>query len=289
MEKKKKIWITAMAVVIGAAGYGVYKIQDNRKREAAYQSAKDSLVLKLEENPAIECGTEIDDMNALALSYVKESHGDLSVKGTEGIDPEKIGDGELTYTVSTKDSYGVEVSKEETLKVKVVDTQAPEITLVKDTVELMVGDEFDPFTNIKSVKDKADGEIDKASLTVDNPVDKTKPGEYTVTVTAKDSADNTETKTYSVAVASKQTTIMAKTGTARQSVSKNTTAGVAGRDNGSMENSGNPGGDIWDLDTGVLFDNGGKVDPSITANGNALYGDDWIAMVYPDGSAEYGD
>ena len=70
MEKKKKIWIVSITIIIGVAGYGVYKIQDNRKREAAYQSAKDSLVLKLEENPTIECGTEIEDMNTLALSYV---------------------------------------------------------------------------------------------------------------------------------------------------------------------------------------------------------------------------
>ncbi len=51
MEKKKVLWIAAAAMVIGAGGYGIYKVQDNRKREAAYQKAKDSLVLMLEENP----------------------------------------------------------------------------------------------------------------------------------------------------------------------------------------------------------------------------------------------
>ena len=86
MEKKKVLWIAAAAMVIGAGSYGIYKVQDNRKREAAYQKAKDSLVLMLEENPTIECGTEIEDKNALARSYVKEAHGDLSIEGADNID-----------------------------------------------------------------------------------------------------------------------------------------------------------------------------------------------------------
>ena len=284
MEKKKKIWITAMAVVIGVAGYGVYKIQDNRKREAAYQSAKDSLVLKLEENPAIECGTEIDDMNALALSYVKESHGDLSVKGTEGIDPEKIGDGELTYTVSTKDSYGVEVSKEETLKVKVVDTQAPEITLVKDTVELTVGDEFDPLANVASVKDKADGEMDKATVEVDNPVDMTKPGEYAVTITAKDISGNKQSIAYPVAVVAQQAATMAnKSGTTRRTTAgRNTNRTTSGKADETVAATGG-NTDPWDTINGGIFDNEGKVN---LADGNARYGEGtaWGAWDDADGN-----
>ena len=284
MEKKKKIWITAMAVVIGAAGYGVYKIQDNRKREAAYQSAKDSLVLKLEENPTIECGTEIDDMNALALSYVKESHGDLSVKGTDSIDPKKVGEGELTYTVSAKDAYGVDVSKTQTLEVKVVDTVAPEITLVKDTVELTVGDEFDPLTNIKSVKDKADGEMDKATVEVDNPVDMTKPGEYAVTITAKDISGNKQSIAYPVAVVSKQAIATAnKSGTTRRTTAgRNTNAGTAGN-TAESAGSGSDSGDMWDLYTGNTFDNGGRADLS---DGYARFGENssWGALEDADGN-----
>ncbi|MGP1376698.1 MAG: immunoglobulin-like domain-containing protein [Bulleidia sp.] len=286
MEKKKKIWITAMAVVIGAAGYGVYKIQDNRKREAAYQSAKDSLVLKLEENPTIECGTEIEDMNTLALSYVKEAHGDLSVKGTDSIDPKKVGEGELTYTVSTKDAYGVEVSKEETLQVKVIDTQAPEITLVHESVNLTVGDEFDPLANVASVKDKADGEMDKATVEVDNPVDMTKPGEYTVTVTVKDSADNTETKTYAVAVYSKQAVMANRTGVSRRGASRNTASlsveqYVENTDGTAATTGGNT--DPWDTINGGIFDNEGKVN---LADGNARFGEGtaWGAWDDADGN-----
>ena len=290
MEKKKKIWIVSITIIIGVAGYGVYKIQDNRKREAAYQSAKDSLVLKLEENPTIECGTEIEDMNTLALSYVKEAHGDLSVKGTDSIDPKKVGEGELTYTVSTKDAYGVEVSKEETLQVKVIDTQAPEITLVHESVNLTVGDEFDPLANVASVKDKADGEMDKATVEVDNPVDMTKPGEYAVTITAKDISGNKQSIAYPVAVVAQQAATMAnKSGTTRRTTAgRNTNAGTAGN-TAESAGSGSDSGDMWDLYTGVLFENGGKVDPAITDKGNALYGEDWVAMIYPDGSAEYGD
>ena len=289
MEKKKKIWITAMAVVIGVAGYGVYKIQDNRKREAAYQSAKDSLVLKLEENPAIECGTEIDDMNALALSYVKESHGDLSVKGTDSIDPKKVGEGELTYTVSTKDAYGVEVSKEETLQVKVIDTQAPEITLVNESVKLTVGDAFDPLANVASVKDKADGEMDKATVEVDNPVDMTKPGEYAVTITAKDISGNKQSIAYPVAVVAQQTATMAnKSGTTRRTTAgRNTNAGTAGNTAESAGNSGST--DPWDTINGGIFDHNGM--KANLSDGNARFGENssWGAWETADGEVFFWD
>ncbi len=285
MEKKKVLWTAAAAMVIGAGGYGIYKVQDNRKREAAYQKAKDSLVLMLEENPTIECGTEIEDKNALALSYVKEAHGDLSIEGADNIDTGKVGSEKITYTVSAKDAYGVDVSKTQTLEVKVVDTTAPEITLVKDTVKLMVGDEFDPLTNIKSVKDKADGEIDKASLTVDNPVDQTKPGEYTVTVTAKDSADNTETKTYAVAVSSKQAVMANRTGVARRGASRNTASLSVEQYVENADGTAATGGstDPWDTINGGIFDhNGMKADLS---DGNARFGENssWGAWETADG------
>ena len=284
MEKKKKIWIVSITIIIGVAGYGVYKIQDNRKREAAYQSAKDSLVLKLEENPTIECGTEIEDMNTLALSYVKEAHGDLSVKGTDSIDPKKVGEGELTYTVSTKDAYGVEVSKEETLQVKVIDTQAPEITLVHESVNLTVGDEFDPLANVASVKDKADGEMDKATVEVDNPVDMTKPGEYAVTITAKDISGNKQSIAYPVAVVAQQAATMAnKSGTTRRTTAgRNTNAGTAGN-TAESAGSGSDSGDMWDLYTGNTFDNGGRADLS---DGYARYGEGtaWGAWEDADGN-----
>ena len=181
----------------------------------------------------------------------------------------------------------MDVSKTQTLEVKVVDTTAPEITLVKDTVELMVGDEFDPLTNIKSVKDKADGEIDKASLTVDNPVDQTKPGEYTVTVTAKDSADNTETKTYAVAVSSKHPVMANRTGVSRRGASRNNASlsveQYVENTDGTAATSGNTDGDMWDIYTGNTFDNGGRADLS---DGNARYGEGtaWGAWEDADGN-----
>ena len=285
MEKKKKIWIVSITIIIGVAGYGVYKIQDNRKREAAYQSAKDSLVLKLEENPTIECGTEIEDMNTLALSYVKEAHGDLSVKGTDSIDPKKVGEGELTYTVSTKDAYGVEVSKEETLQVKVIDTQAPEITLVHESVNLTVGDEFDPLANVASVKDKADGEMDKATVEVDNPVDMTKPGEYAVTITAKDISGNKQSIAYPVAVVAQQAATMAnKSGTTRRTTAgRNTNGTTSGKSDGTVAASGG-NTDPWDTINGGIFDHNGM--KANLSDGNARFGENssWGALEDADGN-----
>ncbi len=216
--------------------------------------------------------------------FLKESHGDLSVKGTEGIDPKKVGAGQLTYIVSTKDSYGVEVSKEETLKIKVVDTQAPEITLVHESVNLTVGDEFDPLANIASVKDKADGEMDKATVEVDNPVDMTKPGEYAVTITAKDISGNKQSIAYPVAVVAQQAATMAnKSGTTRRTTAgRNTNRTTSGKADETVAATGG-NTDPWDTINGGIFDNEGKVN---LADGNARYGEGtaWGAWDDADGN-----
>lgn len=54
--KGKKVIVISVAVICAAAigGYEYWKYEDTRKREAAYQAAKDSLILELQTDPTIE-------------------------------------------------------------------------------------------------------------------------------------------------------------------------------------------------------------------------------------------
>lgn len=213
----KKTIISALAVICVASigGYEYWKYEDKKNREAAHQAAQDSLVLDLAADPTIEYGEEITDPEALAMSYVTKSAGDVTVANADSLASMKIGTVNLTYTVSTQDTYGVEVSESKDLTVTVKDTQAPEITLASDTVSIQEGSTFDPLANVTAVKDPVDGDLDMETLTVENTVNTDEPGDYTVTVAAADDSGNTTDVAYAVTVTPKP--VVKKTTTAASS------------------------------------------------------------------------
>ena len=213
----KKTIISALAVICVASigGYEYWKYEDKKNREAAHQAAQDSLVLDLAADPTIEYGEEITDPEALAMSYVTKSAGDVTVANADSLDSMKIGTVNLTYTVSTQDTYGVEVSESKDLTVTVKDTQAPEITLASDTVSIQEGSTFEPLANVTAVKDPVDGDLDMETLTVENTVNTDEPGDYTVTVAAADDSGNTTDVAYAVTVTPKP--VVKKTTTAASS------------------------------------------------------------------------
>ncbi len=228
-----KVILISTVGIAGATGiYRAWKVQDEKKREAAQQAAKDSLVLELAANPTIEYGEEITDPEALAMSYVTKSAGDVTVANADSLDSMKIGTVNLTYTVSTQDTYGAEVSESKDLTVTVKDTQGPEITLASDTVSIQEGSEFDPLENVTEVKDPVDGDLDKATLTVENTVNTDEPGDYTVTVAAADNSGNTTDVAYAVTVTPKP--VVKKTTTATAS-SSGSTNGYAAQAQGSTD------------------------------------------------------
>lgn len=230
----KKTIISALAVICVASigGYEYWKYEDKKNREAAHQAAQDSLVLELAADPTIEYGEEITDPEALAMSYVTKSAGDVTVANADSLDSMKIGTVNLTYTVSTQDTYGVEVSESKDLTVTVKDTQAPEITLASDTVSIQEGSTFDPLANVTGVKDPVDGDLDKETLTVDNTVNTEKPGDYTVTVAAADNSGNTTDVAYAVTVTPKP--VVKKT-TATAASSSGSTNSYSAPVQGSMD------------------------------------------------------
>ena len=285
-----KVILISTVGIAGATGiYRAWKVQDEKKREAAQQAAKDSLVLELAANPTIEYGEEITDPEALAMSYVTKSAGDVTVANADSLDSMKIGTVNLTYTVSTQDTYGVEVSESKDLTVTVKDTQAPEITLASDTVSIQEGSTFDPLANVTEVKDPVDGDLDRATLTVDNTVNTDEPGDYTVTVAAADDSGNTTDVAYAVTVTPKPVVKKTTAAAASSSGSTNSYAAPAqGSTDTSVAATDTTGGqDPTSLTTGGSSSTSLGVD----ANGWSIEGpsEDRVREIIQQGTEHYGE
>ena len=303
----KKTIISALAVICVASigGYEYWKYEDKKNREAAHQAAQDSLVLELATDPTIEYGEKIDDPEALALSYVTDSYGVITVANAEDIDSSKLGTVTLTYTVSTKDTYGVEASESKDLTVTVQDTTAPEITLAADTVSIQEGSDFDPLANVTEVKDPVDGDLDKETLTVDNPVNTAAPGDYTVSLSATDESGNTTDISYAVKVTPKPvvkkttttatnttsgsnnsatTTTRGGTETYSDSTAATDTAGTNGASNASSSGVENTEIDFDSFENAMQdlynkgmehYGEGVAWDAGLTSDGDVLWGQEW--------------
>jgi hypothetical protein len=77
---------------------------------------------------------------------------------------------------------------------QVTDTVKPVITVPGATIELYVGDQFDPMLNVTAQDDK-DGNITSSITYTSSPaLDLNTPGRYTITYKVKDKAGNEATK-----------------------------------------------------------------------------------------------
>jgi peptidoglycan/xylan/chitin deacetylase (PgdA/CDA1 family) len=109
------------------------------------------------------------------------------------VDPAKVGSYTVTYTA---EKWGFDAQSTRT--VKVVDTQAPTITLLgKEEITITRGNEYKDEGC--TATDGYDGDI-TANITVTGEVDTAKTGEYTLTYEVKDSSGNTATTSRKIKV-----------------------------------------------------------------------------------------
>lgn len=121
------------------------------------------------------------------------------------IDTTKLGEHKVLYVLK-KDG----VEKEIYTTINVVDTKGPEINLEKDSVSIYLGNDYDINSNIESVIDEVDGELeykkddikedDKNYYTISTDFNKNEVGDYTVNIKAIDNHGNTSEKSYSISV-----------------------------------------------------------------------------------------
>ena len=144
---------------------------------------KPSLIILGAVNTDAEAGVPYIDMGAVAID---EKDGDISeqIKVDNPVDSESLGVYTVTYTVTN--SIGATATKTRTVTVS--DTSAPVLTLIgpaEVSTEVM-SNYTDPGV---SAIDSFEGDI-TLGVTVENTVDTTQVGSYTVTYRTSDSAGN---------------------------------------------------------------------------------------------------
>ena len=223
-NKKKTIIIVIAAVLLIAAIAFGYVSSQNKKKDAAQQSAFDKVTVEVKDDYS-ETIPLTNEENVLDtkdfIEVLKNGKTDKNTKvikvSRDTIDTSKEGGYTITYTIETIDSLGNKATKDykKTFTVTNTDEVAPIIKFNKDTIEITAGDTYDPSTNIKSVKDDFDGEIAKVDKKPDESgtayyvidaakLDTSKAGEYKVKVTAADKAGNESSKEFTVKVKEKK-------------------------------------------------------------------------------------
>lgn len=130
---------------------------------------------------------EVKSTNVIWRDFISlENSGDYKVSyDTSKVDLNKIGEYEVTYSFANKDG---KKKTDKKFTFKVVDTTAPVLTLTKKSVDIIQGQQFDALSFV-SVKDNYDA-LTKEDITVDNTVNSSTLGEYTVKYTVSDSSGN---------------------------------------------------------------------------------------------------
>lgn len=140
-----------------------------------------------------------------SIDWMKQSTTNGNKITTDEFDTKTVGQVDVKFTVCLD-----ETCQEFKEQVEIKDTQAPEIKLKKEALEMSEGDAFDPASNIESVKDPIDGdikkidkEITKDGYVITSEVKTDKAGEYTVKITAFDVNGNKTELSYKVTVKEK--------------------------------------------------------------------------------------
>lgn len=136
------------------------------------------------------------------IDYDTSTQGITVTANPETIDSTKLGTTDVIYTITDSDGNKKEITRE----YNVVDNELPIITLKSNYVEVAIGSEFNPESNIDSVVDRIDGALSKVNessfggYTITSNVDTNIAGDYKVQISAIDSNGNEATASYDVAV-----------------------------------------------------------------------------------------
>lgn len=195
-KNKKVVYAIAGVLVLIIACAGGYWYSQEQKK----QQVLDSIQLTFVEEAVIEYGDQDVDYG----TFIKEKTDEVILP--EPLDCKQLGEYEVIYRVE-KEGY----TKEFPLKITVKDTKAPVITFKQDDISLEVGAAYKAGDNIESVKDPVDGDIAYAEeakennyYLIEDSVDTSKVGEYSVKVKAVDANGNEAEKTFKVTVKEKE-------------------------------------------------------------------------------------
>ena len=167
-----------------------------------YNEIYKSISVSTVDNTVVEYGTSNYDVNKL----INKVDGKVvSVK--QDIDTSKVGVQEVILEVEKN-----AIVKEVPIYVEIKDTVAPVIELKEETITVNQGDSVDVLSNVNSIYDAVDGNlnyqmnalvnesVDTDYYTVSGNVDTNVAGEYTVSVKAVDKYGNSSIKDYVIKV-----------------------------------------------------------------------------------------
>lgn len=265
--KKKRLLIIILSILglalLTFGGYKLYLINQEKRAEAKIIAFENVTVEAKEEyKDTIELTSESNKINVLDMVDLKSSNEETDLSkftlkpvDYETIDTSNSGNYGVKLIATTTDSYGEEATKEYTINFKVADTIKPEIKIKEETIILDYGTSYDSSTNIESITDNIDGDLEKvdnlekgkASYTVTTKLDTSTAGDYTVTINAKDSANNKEKATFTVTVKEK-VVVQQRPTTSNKSnnnttVSNNTNSGNYSSNNNSSSSANTSSGD----------------------------------------------
>nr|WP_172692235.1 leucine-rich repeat protein [Paeniclostridium sordellii]AUO31860.1 hypothetical protein [Paeniclostridium sordellii] len=171
--------------------------------------SNDKPVISGADNVSIKEGTPFNPMAGVTATDTEDGNITKDIKVTGGVDTDKPGKYELTYTVTDKDGNTTTVKRIVTVNMKWVDiNNIPVINSENKTIK--VGDKFNPMTGVTAT-DKEDGNITKDIKVIENTVDTSKPGTYKVVYEVTDSKGATATKTITVTVRSNDKPVISGT------------------------------------------------------------------------------
>lgn len=137
-------------------------------------------LLKISLKGQKEITLEVNSKYTEKGATISGTKDDYKINGK--VNTSKLGTYKLTYTITR-----YKTTKKITRKVNIVDTTPPTITLTGGEIELYQNEDYtEPGY---TVEDNYDKDI-QDKIEIDNQVDKTKTGEYTITYTATDSSNN---------------------------------------------------------------------------------------------------
>lgn len=161
----------------------------------------ESLSITFQSKPTIEYGSKDYDVE----KFVKDSSGDVKI--TSGnVDSMHVGTHEVALQVIKKG-----IQRNFSFKVEVRDTKPPEIKIKDDFISLMVGDDFNPSSNILLVHDFVDGDLNYVDsenvfhnqrnyYTYETNFNPSVAGEYSVNIRAVDKHNNVSSRVFFIRV-----------------------------------------------------------------------------------------
>lgn len=171
-----------------------------RSVNKSYEEMRNTLFIEFPQDTVVEYGEPFD-----VLADVQHSGSEIFTSGS--VDTSKVGTVSVTYVVTGNEvNYGMTASKRAERFVQVIDSKPPVIELESDRVDIEAGEDYDPASNVSSVKDPVDGDIPyseepiEGSYTINIDGDLGEAGDHTATVSARDINGNTDEKTFTITV-----------------------------------------------------------------------------------------